>query len=85
MPKPTPPRLTTSSSVDDLLLQRISLLLATAGAIERMFAQIAGEVDAVCLLSGGAAERIATLLDIPLRRIDNLVLEGLARIGSSTN
>ena len=60
-------------------------VLAQAGAIERMFAQIAGETDAVCLLSGGAAECIATLLDIPLRRIDNLVLEGLARIGSSTN
>ena len=59
--------------------------LATAGAIEHMFAQIAGEANAVCLLSGGAAECIATLLDIPLRRIDNLVLEGLARIGSSTN
>jgi type III pantothenate kinase len=57
--------------------------LATAGAIERMFALIGQEPDAVCLLSGGAAGSVATLLDIPLRRIDNLVLEGLARIGRS--
>lgn len=59
--------------------------LATAGAIERMFVLIAEEADAVCLLSGGAADSVATLLDIPLQRIDNLVLEGLARIGSRAN
>ncbi len=57
-------------------------LLASAGAIERMFELIAKQSDAVCLLSGGAADRIASLLDIPVRRIDNLVLEGLAWIGS---
>lgn len=32
-PPPPPPRLTTSPFVDDLLLQRISLLLATAGGM----------------------------------------------------
>ncbi len=55
-------------------------LQATAGAIERMYRPLVSEADAVCLLSGGAADRFAALLDIPLRRVENLVLEGLARI-----
>ena len=59
-------------------------LLATAAAIERMFAGLAGRSAAICLLSGGAAEGFAPLLDIPLRRIDNLVLEGLACIGTAS-
>lgn len=59
-------------------------LLATAGAIERMFVQVKGGSGAVCLLSGGAADRFAPLLDIPLLRIDNLVLEGLACIGAAS-
>lgn len=54
-------------------------LLATAGAIDRMFDGIAAESDAICLLSGGAAGNVAALLDIPVRHIENLVLEGLAR------
>lgn len=55
-------------------------LQAQAGAVERMFAQIAGQSDALCLLSGGAAERFADLLDLPLRRVNNLVLIGLASL-----
>lgn len=55
-------------------------LQATAGAIERMFAQLSGQAGAICLLSGGAAENLAPLLDIPLLRIDNLVLEGLVQL-----
>lgn len=55
-------------------------LQATAGAIVRMFAQIADGPDAICLLSGGAADPLAPLLEMPVRRIDNLVLEGLARL-----
>ena len=58
-------------------------LQATVGAVERMYVPLAAEPDALCLLSGGAADSFAALLDIPLRRIDNLVLEGLARIASS--
>ena len=54
--------------------------LEQAGAIERMFRQIATERGALCLLGGGAADSFAGLLDIPLRRIDNLVLCGLAVI-----
>ena len=60
-------------------------LLATGGAIERMFAGIASELGAVCLLSGGAADVLHPVLDIPCRRIDNLVLEGLARISMTAD
>lgn len=59
-------------------------LQATAGAIDRMFGGIMAEPDAVCLLSGGAAGNVAALLDIPVRRIDNLVLEGLARCAETS-
>jgi len=55
-------------------------LQATAGAIERMFAQLADQPGAVCLLSGGAAENLAPLLGIPCLGSDNLVLQGLARM-----
>jgi len=60
-------------------------LQATAGAVGRMFAPLAAQEDAICLLSGGAADSFAALLDIPLRRIDNLVLEGLARIADEAD
>lgn len=53
-------------------------LQAQAGAIERMFHHVAALPAACCLLGGGAASMIAPLLVIPLRRIDNLVLEGVA-------
>jgi len=54
-------------------------LNAQAGAIERIFRRMDAP-GAVCLLSGGAADEIAPLLDIPFQRIDNLVLDGLHRI-----
>jgi type III pantothenate kinase len=53
-------------------------LLAQAGAIERAFATM--EHGAACVLAGGAARRIAPHLGIPVRLVDNLVLEGLVRI-----
>jgi type III pantothenate kinase len=53
-------------------------LMATLGAIERMFRPLADEPGALCLLSGGAADVLAPHLSLPLRRIDQLVLEGLA-------
>jgi len=56
------------------------ILQAQAGAVERMFRQIAGDPSALCLLGGGAAEVFAPLLGLPLRRTSNLVLDGLARI-----
>lgn len=55
-------------------------LQATAGAIERMFRPLAATPGACCLMSGGAADALVPLLDIPLRRVENLVLEGLVRI-----
>jgi type III pantothenate kinase len=53
-------------------------LLAQAGAIERAFATM--EPGAACVLAGGSARRIARHLSIPVRLVDNLVLEGLVRI-----
>ncbi len=58
-------------------------LHAQIGAIERMFGEIAGEPGALCLLTGGAAQRLAPLLSIPFELIDNLILEGLLRFGAS--
>ncbi len=52
---------------------------AQIGAIERMYR---GLGEAPLLLAGGAAEALAEHLpQAPLRRSDDLVLEGLARIG----
>ena len=39
--------------------------------------------DVVCLLSGGAAGAVAPRLSIPFQQHENLVLEGLYRIGQS--
>ncbi len=55
-------------------------LHAQVGAIERMFRLVAAEPEAVCLLNGGAAAALAPLLECPVRVVDNLVLEGLARM-----
>jgi type III pantothenate kinase len=51
---------------------------AQIGAIERAFARLGN--GATCLLSGGAARVIGEHLEIPHRRVDNLVLEGLLRL-----
>ena len=59
-------------------------LFATAGAIQRMFAHLAREPEPLCLLSGGAAELVLPLLDIPVRRVEHLVLEGLVAITEAT-
>lgn len=56
-------------------------LHAQAGAIERMFEQVAAYAEATCLVGGGAAAQLCDLLRIPKRQVDTLVLEGLARIG----
>jgi len=53
-------------------------LLAQAGAIERAFATV--EQGAACVLAGGAARQIVRHLGVPVRLVDNLVLEGLVRI-----
>lgn len=56
-------------------------LHAQAGAIERLYRQL--PTGAPCLLTGGAAPLLAGCLDLPLRRVDNLVLEGLRRYADS--
>jgi len=56
-------------------------LHAQLGAIERMYAQVAALPDAICLVTGGGASQFFDLLRIPKRWVDNLVLEGLVRIG----
>ncbi|HEX5801421.1 MAG TPA: type III pantothenate kinase [Azospira sp.] len=58
-------------------------LNAQLGAIERMFAHIAGEPGAVCLLTGGAAPRLLHDLNIPVQLAENLILDGLARFATA--
>lgn len=55
---------------------------ALAGAVERMGAAARATVksDPVCVLTGGAAGLLAPHLNLPAKRVDNLVLEGLVLI-----
>lgn len=66
------------ANTDDAIVS--GALEATLGAIERMAHRLAG-AEFLVLLSGGAAAALAPHLTPPLRRVDNLVLEGLARHG----
>lgn len=54
---------------------------ATCGAILAQY-ELLGVSGARCLLGGGAADSIGPHLDLPLRRMDNLVLRGLQVIGA---
>lgn len=63
------------ANTDDAIVS--GAIHATLGAIARM--QAALGQDALCLLSGGAAGELAQHLELPLRQVDHLVLEGLAR------
>ncbi len=58
-------------------------LHAQSGAIERMFASIAGEPGAGCLLTGGNAARLVPHLNIPCQQTEHLILDGLVRFGVS--
>jgi type III pantothenate kinase len=58
-------------------------IAATAGAIDRMFRQVASDVRATCLLTGGGAAELVSQLQMPVRRIDDLVLRGLLRIADN--
>ena len=51
---------------------------AQAGAIERMWRQL--PESATCLLSGGAADELYAVLNMPCLVVDNLVLQGLLLI-----
>jgi type III pantothenate kinase len=52
-------------------------LMAQAGAIERLYRQL--PAGATCILTGGAAPQLADHLALPVRRVENLVLQGLLR------
>ncbi len=52
---------------------------AQAGAVERMYRLMGGKGQ--CLVSGGAGQSLIEMLDLPCRYVENLVLEGLVKIG----
>ena len=54
---------------------------AQAGAVERMYREMGR--GTTCLVSGGGGPALIDRLDLPCRYVENLVLEGLARIGAS--
>src|SRR5262245_15070785 len=57
---------------------------AQAGAVERMYRTFRDMDGApLCLVSGGAGRVLADQLSMPRRYVENLVLEGLARIALS--
>ena len=58
-------------------------LHAQIGAIERMFRVLADQPGAICMLTGGAAQRIAPHLNITYQLVENLILDGLLRFGTS--
>jgi type III pantothenate kinase len=60
-------------------------LNALAGAVERMvsYMRATGQDEPAVLLSGGGAQRLLAHLGGDVRLVENLVLEGLVRIGSS--
>jgi type III pantothenate kinase len=64
-----------ATNTDDAIVS--GAIHATLGAIARMHATLGK--DALCLLSGGGAGELAPQFELPLRQVDNLVLEGLAR------
>ena len=60
------------------------MLRATLGAVRHQFDLLQARCGTVrCLLGGGAAGVVQPYLDLPLERVDNLVLKGLQIIGES--
>ncbi|HAF43520.1 MAG TPA: type III pantothenate kinase, partial [Gallionellaceae bacterium] len=60
------------------------MLRATLGAVRHQFGLLLAQHSEVrCLLGGGEAEVVAEHLDLPLERVDNLVLQGLQIIGEN--
>ena len=56
---------------------------ATLGAIERLTQHMNGAAAPLCLLSGGAAMVLAPHMALPHRYVENLVLDGVARIAAA--
>jgi type III pantothenate kinase len=65
------------TNTDDAIVS--GAIHATLGAVARLRSTL--DEDAQCLLSGGAAAELAPHIEAPCRRIENLVLEGLAHYG----
>jgi type III pantothenate kinase len=63
------------TNTDDAIVS--GAIQATLGAIERMACRPAS-ADFSVILSGGAADALTPHLSLPVRRVDHLVLEGLA-------
>lgn len=60
------------------------MMRATLGAIAHQFGLLRSRHAGVsCLLGGGAAAAVQPHLDLPLQRVDNLVLKGLQIIGET--
>jgi len=55
---------------------------AQAGAVERMFRAMGPQ--AACIVSGGGGPALIERLEMPARYVENLVLEGLARIAANS-
>lgn len=68
------------TNTDDAIVS--GALQATLGAIERMAVHACrpANADFCVVLSGGAADALAPHLVLPVRRIEHLVLEGLAAV-----
>ncbi len=57
---------------------------AQAGAVERMYRVFRDRAPApLCIVAGGAGRSLVDLLTMPRRYVENLVLDGLARIALS--
>ena len=58
-------------------------LHAQIGAIERMYAKLAAEPGARCMLTGGAAPSLVPHFKIPFVLVESLILDGLVRFGAA--
>jgi type III pantothenate kinase len=57
---------------------------AQAGAVERLYRVLRdSELNPLCIVAGGAGRSLVDQLSMPRRYVENLVLEGLARIAIS--
>jgi type III pantothenate kinase len=59
------------------------VLRATLGAIEHQFTLLQVDGEAVCILTGGAADPLMHFLQMPVQFEKNLVLKGLQLIGEA--
>lgn len=79
LPQATGHYRTQPTNTDDAIVS--GAIHATLGAIERMRDSLTE--DTLCVLSGGAATDLLPHIRVPLRLVDNLALEGLARCGTA--